>query len=126
MEIFKIAGFVLVAVVLATLLRQYLPSYAVLCVIAASIGMLVYLLTLIEPIWTFITSIADYIETGYLSVVFKAVGIAIITQNIQDVCKDASMHALAGKVELAGRCLILASALPLFQKVMEVLILFLQ
>lgn len=126
MEIFRIAAFVLVAVILATLLRQYLPTYAVLCVTAASVCLLLYLMGLAQPIIDWTSTVSDYVAVDYFGPVLKAVGIGVVAQNIQDVCKDAGMNALAGKVELAGRCLILVCALPLFQKIMEALVPFLQ
>lgn len=126
MEIFRIAAFVLVAAVLTVLLRQYLPAYAVLCLTGCSICLLAYLLGLAQPLLEWLTIVSGYLDKENFSCVLKAAGIALVAQNMQDVCKDAGMSALAGKVELAGRCLILVCALPLFEKIMGALIPFLQ
>ena len=69
---------------------------------------------------------AGYLDGDSFLVVLKAAGIALVAQNMQDVCKDAGLSTLAGKVELAGRCLILVCALPLFENIMGALIAFLQ
>lgn len=126
MEIFRIAAFVLVAAVLTVLLRQYLPAYAVLCLTGCSICLLAYLLGLAQPLLEWLTIVSGYLDKENFSCVLKAAGIALVAQNMQDVCKDAGMSALAGKVELAGRCLILVCALPLFEQIMGALIPFLQ
>ena len=39
MEMFRIAAFVMVAVILTARLRQYLPAYAVMCLTAGAGGL---------------------------------------------------------------------------------------
>ena len=126
MEIFRIAAFALVAAVLTGLVRQYLPSYAALCVTAASVVLLGYLISLLTPVIQWFTAAAGYLDGESLTAVLKAAGIALVAQNMQDVCKDAGLETLAGKMELAARGLILVSALPLFERIMGALIAFLQ
>lgn len=126
MEMFRIAAFVLVAAILTALLRQYLPAYAVLCLTGCSVCLLAYLLGLAQPVLEWTSALSGYLDTENFACVLKAAGIALVAQNMQEVCKDAGMSALAGKVELAGRCLILVCALPLFEKIMGALIPFLQ
>lgn len=126
MEIFKIAAFVLVAAVLTALVRQYLPAYATLCLTACTVALLAYLIRLAAPLVAWFSAAAGYLNYGDFFVVLKAAGIALVAQNMQDVCKDAGLSSLSGKVELAARCLILACALPLFEQIMEALIAFLQ
>ena len=126
MEIFRIAAFVLVAAVLTGLVRQYLPAYGALCLTAASVVLLGYLLSLLTPAVAWFTAAAGYLDGESLSAVLKAAGIALVAQNMQDVCKDAGLDTLAGKVELAARGLILVTALPLFERIMGALIAFLQ
>ena len=40
---------------------------------------------------------------------------------LQELCAEAGQPALAGRVDLAGRVLVLAAALPLLEKLGEVL-----
>lgn len=126
MEIFQIAAFVLVAGVLVVLLRQYLPSYAVLCLTACSACLLIFLLHTAQPLLEWFRTMAASLDAESSLCVLKAAGIALVAQNMQEVCKDAGMSVLAGKVELAGRCLILICALPMFEKIMGELIPFLK
>lgn len=125
MEIFQIAAFALVSVVLISLLREYTPSYGLLCLLVCSVGILLYILSLADPILEWLTTYSKYINQESLFIVLKAAGIAIVAQTAQDLCKDAGMHALATKVEFAARCLILVCALPLFQIILESLVDFL-
>ena len=126
MEIFGIAAFVLVAAMLTALLRQYLPAYGAVCLTLCAVLLLGRILQLALPLVEWFSAAAGYLDGDSFLVVLKAAGIALVAQNMQDVCKDAGLSTLAGKVELAGRCLILVCALPLFENIMGALIAFLQ
>lgn len=126
MEIFQIAAFVLVAAVLIGLVREYLPAYGMLCLLGCSAVLLLYLLQLASPLIRQLSDYAVYWDQTGFSTVIKAAGIALASQTTQDLCRDAGLSSLAGKVEFAGRCLILMCALPLFQTAAESLAAFLQ
>ena len=51
-----------------------------------------------------------------LACVWKAAGILVLTQAVQDVCREAGHAALAGRVEMLGRLAALAAALPLVRQ----------
>lgn len=126
MEIFQIAAFVLVSVILISLVREYLPSYGLVCLLGCSICLLMYLLKLAVPAMQWLSSFSEYLNDKTFSIVLKASGIALASQTTQDLCRDAGMGTLAGKIEFAGRCLILVCTLPLFQTILESLVFFLQ
>ena len=56
----------------------------------------------------------------YGAVLFKALGVCFLAQFAADSCRDAGESALASKVELAGKVLILLLALPLFRQVAQI------
>ena len=49
------------------------------------------------------------------------IGVAYLAQFASDLCRDAGEGAVAGKVELAGRVLILALCLPVFAAILELI-----
>ena len=55
----------------------------------------------------------------YLRVIFRAVGICLLTQLAADTCRDAGEQSLAAKAELAGKCFMLLLALPLFERLLS-------
>ena len=65
-----------------------------------------------------IKGVVDEMLAGYgldalqVKVIFKVIGIAYIAQFAADACRDAGEGAIASKVELAGRVLIVATAMP--------------
>lgn len=126
MELFQILAFVLISAMLTALVRQYLPAYGLLCLLGCSVILLLYLVGFCEPIIQWFYDCSEYLDQSNLTILLKTAGIALTIQTAQDICKDAGMTALAGKVELAGRCFVILCALPLFQKILDSLVVFLQ
>ena len=49
-------------------------------------------------------------------------GIAYLTEFSAQLCKDAGYGAIAMKVELAGKLMILVTALPVFQSLADLIL----
>ena len=60
-------------------------------------------------------------DTGaYIDLMFKILGISIVTQVVCDVCRDNGASALASQTETAAKILVLSLLLPLFQTVIGI------
>lgn len=59
------------------------------------------------------------VSSKHSEILFKSIGICFISQFSADICKDAGESALSGKVELAGKIMILICALPLIEEVLN-------
>jgi stage III sporulation protein AD len=53
------------------------------------------------------------IDAKLMVPVFKVTGMAYITQFSVDACRDAGQAAIASKIEIAGKILMLAVAVPI-------------
>lgn len=122
MEVFKILGFCLCALVLLSILRQYNPGYAVLAALACCMVLLWVVVRQLDPVLAFINTLSQMSGFEYLDSVFKAVAIALLTQSVQDLCAEAGQTALAGRVELIGKAGVLLAALPLFTALVNTLL----
>ena len=60
------------------------------------------------------------INEEYAGIMFKALGVCILTQIACDACKDAGEASIATKLEIAGRVSILVISLPLFTRVLSI------
>lgn len=114
MGIFKIAAFALLAVSLVILIRVHRPEMALQVSIIAGLLILGYAVVQISGIIDSLNAFAQRygIDTSYIGILLKIIGIAYVAQFACEICKDAGESALASKVELGGRVLILAAALP--------------
>ena len=115
-----IVGALLSAALLAGLLRTQRPELAMCLSLAAGVLVAVVLLRQMLPLLTSLRQMLDAgaFPSAYLAVVLKAAGICLVTQLTADTCRDAGETALAGKAELAGRILILLTAVPLFEDIL--------
>lgn len=122
MDVFGIIGIGLVAAVLAVVLRQYRPEFAILVSLAAGVWILFRVAGDLVPVVEQVRSILDTasLPAEYAAVLFKALGVCFLTQIACDTCKDAGESAIAAKVEIAGKVAVLLVSLPLFQQVLAI------
>lgn len=115
-----IAAIVVVAL-LSVLLRGQRPEQATLLVLAAGIGVLLLLLSKAGGVFATLYDMLEEsgLPTAYVDILFKALGICLVTQLASDTCRDAGEAAMAAKAELVGRFALLAVGLPLFQAITE-------
>lgn len=58
----------------------------------------------------------------YVETILKIIGIAYIAEFAAQITKDAGQGAIASKIELAGKVLILAMAIPILSVLIETII----
>lgn len=123
MTVFKLAGIALLALAAVVMLRAYRPDMALQLSVAACLLLLAYALTDIAAIRQAVEGVTARFGLGaeQLKLVFKVVGIAYVVQFAAEACRDAGESAIASKVELAGRVLIVAAALPALMAVLGLL-----
>lgn len=127
MEILQIVGFGLVAAVLIVLLRREKPEIALLISIAAGVVIFLFVLGKVGAVINVLKDLAvrANVNLMYLAAILKIVGIAYIADFGAQICRDAGEGALASKIELAAKVLILVLAVPIIMAVLETLMKFL-
>ncbi len=58
----------------------------------------------------------------YVETILKIIGIAYIAEFAAQISKDAGLGSIAAKIELAGKVLILAMAVPILTVLIETII----
>ena len=110
----------LVGTVLALILGQYRPEFRMLVTAAVTLLLMAMVLEQLSPVLEQLRSTMELtgLTGDYAAVLFKAVGICLLTQLAGDVCRDSGESSIASKIELAGRAAILLTAMPLIQEVL--------
>ena len=110
----------LVGTVLALILGQYRPEFRMLVTAAVTLLLMAMVLEQLSPVLDQLRSTMELtgLTGDYAAVLFKAVGICLLTQLAGDVCRDSGESSIASKIELAGRAAILLTAMPLIQEVL--------
>ncbi len=124
MSAVELTGFAILAVVLLAVLRPIRPELAVLLTLGAGAVILLSLLPLIQRIIELLTTLAQRgnVQSLYLETILRIVGIAYIVEFGSQVARDAGEGALAAKVELGGKILILSLALPILLSVVQLVV----
>lgn len=110
----------LVGTVLALILGQYRPEFRMLVTAAVTLLLMAMVLEQLSPVLEQLHSTMELtgLTGDYAAILFKAVGICLLTQLAGDVCRDSGESSIASKIELAGRAAILLTAMPLIQEVL--------
>jgi stage III sporulation protein AD len=123
-HILQIVGFALVAAVLTVVVRRLRPELGLLLSLAAGVVILLLVLPSLLSVFQRLRylSAAAQVNLRYLDTVLKIVGVAYLTEFGAQICRDAGEGALAAKVELAGKVLILLLSVPILNAILDLLI----
>ncbi len=119
----RIAGISLAALILGMFLRRHNKTVSLLLVMFGCAAVFFESISSLADIVDSLNELASGIGelSAYLKIMFKVLGIALITQIISDICRDSGESALAGQTEVAAKILIVTLILPLLQAVIEVI-----
>lgn len=123
-EIIKIIGIGLIALVIVIILKQYKPEYAIYVSIIAGILILFLAMEKLSGIINLLQSISNktYINQQFLGILLKITGIAIITEFAVSICVDAGEKAIATKIEIGSKVIIIAMSIPIISSLLELII----
>lgn len=123
-EIIKIIGIGLVALVIIVILRQYRPEYAIYISMIAGILILFLAVDKISGIVNLLQSISDktYINKNFLNILIKITGIAFLTEFAVSVCSDAGEKAIASKIEIGSKVVIITMSIPIITSLLELIV----
>lgn len=123
-EILKIIGIGLVALVIAIILKQYRPEFAIYVSMIAGVLILVLIMDKFTGIINLLKSISDktYINQQFLGILLKITGIAIITEFAVSICSDAGEKAIASKIEIGSKVIIIAMSIPIISSLLELIV----
>lgn len=121
MNILSLAGLAIVGLLVLALARQVVPEMATLIIIGLGVVLLALVVDSLGDAVDVLQGLAGNagIKSDYIRVVLKVVGVSYITAFAAQMCRDAGESALAAKVELAGKVMILLTALPVFKALAE-------
>ena len=124
---FTIIGIGLIGTMMAVLLKQYHPIFAVMVTVAVSVIILMTALQWLTPIIEQGQKLLQQIPalSEHTQILFKTVGICFLTQLSSGLCRDAGESAIAVHIETAGKLLILAVSLPMFGQILVLVMIFL-
>ena len=123
MEIIQIVIFSVIATIIIVMLKVHRPEIAVQASLAAGVIIFALVIARLSPILDFIKIYTGKININsqYIPVLIKIIGIAYITEFGAEVCRDAGENSIATKVEMAGKVLITILAVPIITTLLEMI-----
>ena len=122
--VIKIIGIGLLALIIIVILKQYKPEFAIYVSMIAGVLILVLAIQKLTGIINLLQSLANktYINKSFLSILLKITGIAFITEFAVSICSDAGEKALASKIEIGSKVIIIAMSIPIITSLLELVI----
>ncbi len=123
MQIIQIIGIGFVATILIIILKKQKPEIAVQVSIVT--GVVIFML-LVSKLSAVVDVLGNYAEKAgikpvYFATVLKITGIAYIAEFGAEICKDAGESAIASKIELAGKVIIVVLAVPIITSMLDLI-----
>lgn len=114
----------LVAVVLAVTIKKEVPNFSLLISVATSIIIFLLILPKISIFSEVINKLFQTvnIDMVYINTILKIIGIVYIAEFGSQICIDAGETAIASKIELFGKLLIMALSLPIMLALLDLIV----
>lgn len=121
MEIVKILGIGLVSVILIIIIKQYKPEFAVYISLIAGTLIILLIIDKLTGIIGLLTALSNKVSINkeFLEILLKITGIAILTEFAVSICKDLGESAIANKVDLGGKIIIISISIPIISSLLE-------
>jgi stage III sporulation protein AD len=123
-DIVQIVGLGLTATFLVLVLKEQKPIFAFLLTVFVGGIIFLFLIGQIQRIVGMLERLAVNANLNmiYVETILKIIGIAYIAEFGAQITKDAGQGAIASKIELAGKVLILLMAIPIITAIIETVI----
>ena len=121
MEILKIAGIIIVTVILISSVPFYDKNIRNIIMICSCIAISLYIINSFRNDFIQVKSFIETIGFGDYSILYKAMGIALVTEIVRDIAADSGNKSLSNQMIFAGKAAILLIALPVYIQVLEIL-----
>ncbi len=122
-EIVKIVGIGIIAVILIIIIKQYRPEFALYISLIAGALILIFAMDKFASIIELLKKICNEsgLNSKFLGILLKMTGTAFLAEFAISVCKDAGETALASKVELGSKALVISMSIPIIYNLLEVI-----
>lgn len=124
MEIIKIIGIGLISLIIIIMLKQYKPEYAIFISILTGALILFLVMDKLSGIINLISSIQNKlsINTQFITILIKITGIAFLSEFAVSICKDSGEAAIANKIELGSKIIIISMSVPIISSLLEIIL----
>ena len=124
MEIIKIIGIGLIALIIVIILKQYKPEYAIYVSLTAGMIILALSFSQLSGIIQLLQELSNRanINSKFLGIILKITGIAMLTEFAVNICEDSGEKAIAQKIDIGGKVVMITFSLPIISTLLETIL----
>ncbi len=124
MIILQVVGLAVLSTILIIVIKQQRPEMAFLLSIITGIIILILIIDQVALVIELLNQLARkaQIDMLYFNTIIKIIGIAYIGEFGAEITRDSGETALASKIELAAKILIMIIAIPIMLTLIETII----
>ncbi len=124
MDVVKIIGIGLISLIIIIIVRQYKPEFTLYVSLLAGALILLFIMDKIGGIIDLLTSLSNKtaINNEFLTLLIKITGIAFLTEFAVSICKDTGESAIASKVDMGGKVIIVSMSIPIISSLLETIV----
>ena len=124
MDIVKIIGVGLISLIIIIIVRQYKPEFTLYVSLFAGAIILVFIMDKLDGIINLLTTLSNKtaINNEFLTLLIKITGIAFLTEFAVSICKDTGETAIANKVDMGGKVIIVSMSIPIISSLLETVV----
>ena len=123
-SIIKIIGIGFIAVITIIIIKQYRPEFSIYISIIAGALILYISIDKLSNIISLLQTISSKagINSTFLEILLKITGIAFLSEFAISICKDSGEAAIASKIELSSKVIIISMSIPIISNLMELIL----
>jgi len=120
----QLVGFGVASTLLALTLRRDRPEMALVVSVAAGLCLFAAVAGRLQEIAHTLSSLAERadLQGPALSLLLRIIGIAALCEMGAQICRDAGEGGIASKIEMGGKLMVLALAMPIAVSLVEMVL----
>mgnify|MGYP002618804350 FL=1 len=124
MDIIKIIGVGIIALIIIIIIKQYRPEFTIYVSLIAGAIILMLIMDKLSAIISLLTSLSSKtaINNEFLVLLIKITGIAFLTEFAVSICKDTGESAIANKIDIGGKVVIVGMSIPIISGLLETIV----
>lgn len=121
MDIIKIIGIAFITVIFTIILKEYKKDFVIYAVIIGGSLILFYSMETISSIINFINTLSNKsnISSEFIKLLIKITSISILLEFAVSICKDCGENAIAQKLDLGGKAIVISMSIPVISTMLN-------
>jgi len=123
-ELIKIVGIGFITVACTIILKEYKKEFALYVILIGSILIIYFSFDILVSVVDFLKDLSSKaeIDNTFISLLLKITGISILSEFAVSICKDCGESAIASKIDLGGKIIVISLSIPVIGSSLEQLL----